>query len=66
MIWQWRGKIGLEVLEGGGREGKKEEKDGGRGGGQKMEQKSLKGPARLSTVTQRHMERGSNWLCCQV
>jgi hypothetical protein len=41
VIWQWRGKIGLEVLEGEGREGKKEGKDGGRGDGQKMEQNHM-------------------------
>ena len=34
MIGQWKGKVGLEVLESGGRE----EEDGGRGDGRKMEQ----------------------------
>jgi len=30
--------VGLEALESGGREGKREEENGGRGGGRKMRQ----------------------------
>ena len=41
MIGQWKGKVGLEVLESGRREGRKEEEDREKGGGRKMKQNHM-------------------------